>query len=362
MINITSSTKIFVACPAKCITGGPELLHQLVYHLRNDLKINAYLYYFPSWIEKPVPSEYRFYNCPFVKEIKDEKGNILVVPEIIEGIKILKNFTNIQKIIWWLSIDNFVLSYINSDSKFKYSFFIFFRILNKIARNTFYKDNIFDINEIILKRFLHNRDLYLKLFKIINIQTVSLNLCQSYYAMNFLKNYGVNKIAYLSDYLNKEFLLQNFEIDSKKDIVAFNPKKGRSFTHKIIAITPDISFKPIENMTQDKVIELLRKAKIYIDFGNHPGRDRLPREAAILGCCVITGKRGAAKYFEDVSIPEEYKFEDKEENIPLIVQKIKECLGKFEEKTKDFDYYRETIRKEPQKFLKDLRKIIKKIK
>jgi len=34
----------------------------------------------------------------------------------------------------------------------------------------------------------------------------------------------------------------------------------------------------------------------------------------------------SAKYIEDVPIPEEYKFEDKEENIPLIVEKIKDCF------------------------------------
>ncbi len=48
----------------------------------------------------------------------------------------------------------------------------------------------------------------------------------------------------------------------------------------------------------------------------------MSKEAAILGYCVITGKRKKriTKYFRDVSIPEEYKFED-EEDIPVIVEK-----------------------------------------
>jgi len=65
-------------------------------------------------------------------------------------------------------------------------------------------------------------------------------------------------------------------------------------------------------MPREEVIKLLQKAKVYIDFDYHPRKDRLPREAAILGCCVITRKRGSAKFFEDVPIPDEYKFEDKE--------------------------------------------------
>ncbi|MGC8677909.1 MAG: hypothetical protein ACP5UF_06830 [Hydrogenobaculum sp.] len=93
-------------------------------------------------------------------------------------------------------------------------------------------------------------------------------------------------------------------------------------------------------MTRDQVIETLQKAKVYIDFGNHPGKDRIPREAAILGCCVITGKRGSATFFEDVPIPEEYK---------------------FEERYQDFNYYRQVIRNEPTKFLENLKKIFVKV-
>jgi hypothetical protein len=114
-------------------------------------------------------------------------------------------------------------------------------------------------------------------------------------------------------------------------------------------------------MPREEVIKLLQKAKVYIDFGHHPGKDRLPREAAILGCCVITGKRGSAKFFEDVPIPDEYKFEDKEESIPEIIDKIKDCFENYEERYKDFEYYRQFIKNEPQKFIEDLRKIFVKV-
>jgi hypothetical protein len=114
-------------------------------------------------------------------------------------------------------------------------------------------------------------------------------------------------------------------------------------------------------MTKEEIIKTLQRAKVYIDFGNHPGKDRIPREAAILGCCVITGKRGSAAFFEDVPIPDEYKFEDKEENIPKIIEKIKDCFRNFEERYKDFEYCREVIRNEPQKFVEDIKKIFVKV-
>lgn len=122
------------------------------------------------------------------------------------------------------------------------------------------------------------------------------------------------------------------------------------------------NFVPIENMKREEVIQLLQRAKIYIDFGSHPGKDRIPREAAVLECCVITGKRGSAKYRRDINIPEKYKFEEKDENIPYIISLIKECFANYEEKLEDFCEYRAQIYKEKEKFKEDLKGIFVKVK
>ena len=53
----------------------------------------------------------------------------------------------------------------------------------------------------------------------------------------------------------------------------------------------------------------MMESKVYIDFGNHLGKDRIPREVAS-GCCIITGKTGADKYKEDVYIGEKFKFDE----------------------------------------------------
>ena len=110
-------------------------------------------------------------------------------------------------------------------------------------------------------------------------------------------------------------------------------------------------------MSRTQMIETLQRAKVYIDFGNHPGKDRIPREAAILGCCVITGKRGSAAFYEDVPISDEYKFDDKDENIYRIIHRVRDCLENYAERDKDFEHYRRVIRDEPSKFIADLRKI-----
>lgn len=176
-----------------------------------------------------------------------------------------------------------------------------------------------------------------------------------------MESKGLLPLFYLSEYLNEDFLKSQTDLSHKQNIVVYNPKKGYSFTRKVIKRAKDIEFVPIINMTRQQVVETLQKAKVYIDFGNHPGKDRIPREAAILGCCVITGKRGSAAFYEDVPIPEEYKFDDKYENISEIINKVKDCFENFDNRYKDFDHYREVIKQEPQKFVEDLKKIFVKV-
>ena len=118
-----------------------------------------------------------------------------------------------------------------------------------------------------------------------------------------------------------------------------------------------IEFLPLENMTPDEVAEACLSSKVYIDFGNHPGKDRFPREAATLGCVVITGRKGAANFYDDVRIKDEYKFEDKDENIENIIEKIKECFEKYDEKINEFKEYREMICGEEKKFQEDIEEI-----
>jgi len=62
MIKIYPETKVYIACPANIATGGPELLHQLCYHLRSDMRINAIMYYFGY--NKKI-------NHPFIQNMKN---------------------------------------------------------------------------------------------------------------------------------------------------------------------------------------------------------------------------------------------------------------------------------------------------
>jgi len=359
-VEIYSDTKIYVVCPANEATGGPELLHQFVYHLRKELNINAFMYYHnfnKNKFSTPVHPEYEIYNNPYVIEIpkeEDDEKNILIAPEVKCGLSLLVNFKKIKRGVWILSVDNYYLS------KLTIRDYFIPRIVNKISKILFKKPLLnFDItSQEVLNKLIERYDYRTDpLLKLANFYMVN-----SYRGLKWFSD--LDPLYYLPDYyVNIRFIEESCKLNlkNKKNIVAYNPKKGYLFIKKIIKFANSIKFTPIENMTREDVIDLLKEVKVYIDFGHFPGPERIPKEAAILGCCVITGKRGSAAFFEDVPIPAEYKFEDKEENIPKIIDKIKDCFENFEERHKDFEYYRQIIKNGPQKFVEDLKKIFVKV-
>jgi len=196
--------------------------------------------------------------------------------------------------------------------------------------------------------FDREKDALGALTKVDNCSTF--HLVQSEYARDFLlKNYiSDDKILHLSDYINQAYFTDIEENYSKEkqDIVLYNPKKGKEFVDKLIESAPEINWVAIKNMTTLDVVKLMRRAKVYIDFGNHPGKDRIPREAATGGCIVITGEKGSAAFDEDVPIPDRYKLDENKTTKEDIIETIRYALTNYEEEHKLFDYYRNIISEE----------------
>lgn len=309
--------KIFVCCIAHRYTGGPTLAHQLCYKLRN-FGHNAFMFYYFCKEQDPVNINYKKYNLPYVDKIEDCEANIVITPET--NVNLLRKIHHATKVIWWMSVDNYFKSL-------------------KSKRNL-----LFDLGGIWRYNILR-KDIF--------------HFAQSHYALAFLEKQGIsaNRIFYLSDYLDREFIKYSSVSFPKSNLVLYNPKKGFEFTQKIISNSLDLNWIPLENLTPQQLIECLRKSKLYIDFGNHPGKDRIPREAVISGCCLITGKRGSAKFMEDVYIPEMFKFEDKVSNIPSIVQLIRSILANYEDYLCYFEEYKRRIINEEEAFNQSVKDI-----
>lgn len=321
-ITVFDNTTVYVPCPASHATGGTELLHQFVHALRQQ-QVNAYIYYYRIKEDlDPIHPQFRKYVTDYATEIVDAPHNILVVPET--RTEYLFKYKHIRKVIWWLSVD----------------FFYDYADVDRIST---------------LKKMLG----ITKRFNIRHPERtpVDLHLVQSKYAAEHLEKNHITRYEYLSDYLNAAFLQASTGTEEKKNRVLYNPKKGFEFTKKIIDQSPDLDWFPLINLTPDQVAEVCRTSKLYIDFGHHPGKDRFPREAAISGCCIITGRKGAAANTEDIPIPEQYKFADKDEEIPAIIRQIRYCLENFEQSRHQFDAYRTSIRQQEKEFNEQLSRI-----
>jgi hypothetical protein len=334
MLNLTQNNRVYIVCLANFATGGPELLHQLAFKLR-VMGLDAFMYYFNAGEENPVHSNYRHYNVPFETSIPNNPDIWLVFAETQLDLLSKKEWSQCHKIVWWLSIDNYFVVLQNSQKS----------LLSKI--NTFLRGRNVTPGVPSLKKLLTDQSIY--------------HLAQSAYALDFLKRNQFKNTVYLSDFISDIFIENACKtvLFDKKDQVLYNPKKGLDFTQKLMAAAPDICWIPLENMSPQQVAKTLAQSKVYIDFGNHPGKDRFPREAALMGCCIITGRKGSAAFVEDVPIAETYKFADEDQSIPDIITRIRTCFTEFSTCIQDFSSYVAKIKAEEMAFEQDIKKVFK---
>lgn len=336
-------SKVFVYLPGRIPCGGAELAHQLVDYLRNHEK-NAFMVYGDDQTEgkaHPVMECYSKYNIATSIHIEDSAENVLVLPETAYGMA--KRYTNIQIACWWMSVDNFVQSELHYHH-YQWS-----------AQKTAYQNIRKWIHVVLLHLPIPAFDI---LYYLRKEQHRVIHMYQSQYACEYIKAHNLGRSYPLSDYINME-LLPGEPIDKskKEDIILYNPRKGLEFTKKIIQTLPEYKFVALQGMNRTELNEVFDKAKIYIDFGSFPGKDRLPREAVMHDCCIITGKLGASAYHEDVPIADKYKFDTIDDNLHAIGERIREVINDYESMNADFESYRTIVRGEQKVFYKEIEEI-----
>ncbi len=319
---------IYILSSTHAATGGTELLQQLCFQL-NCNEIPAAMYYTEKYNDSKVKGKFdKMYHNPFTNEIGDKAIAVVPETEFDSFQKIKDKFEDVY--IWWLSVDNYYGS-------------------GRIKTN-FYRN--------LYRRIKHNRNL--KLFR------SSYHCVQSEYARLYLINeIGINKekIYYLSDYINDEYLRnRDIELSNKEDIILYNPKKGYEFTRRLINAMPEYNWLPLENMNNQEMVNAFTKAKLYVDFGNHPGKDRIPREAAMFYCCIITGRKGAANNDEDIPILAKYKIDEDKSEIDAVKKVIEETVYNYENQLSDFHTYREKILSEKKLFIENVKHLFGKYK
>ncbi len=332
---------IYVNCPDSGTTGGYELLHQLVYKLNKIQENSAVIYYtnLPANGGHPTPDIYMKYtNGIYAKSIKDESESVLILPETYTNY--INNFKRIKIVVWWMSVDNFFISIdiINSKKKITYKDYVkgkkymLYKLLNYINIKT---------NEKLYDPF-HINSLYNK--------NIILHTYQSEYARLFLVEKSLIPVLPLSDFLNVDFLSKEIKTEIRRNVILYNPKKGSQITKSVMDLMPGYKWIALEGLSSIEMKDLMQKSKIYVDFGSHPGKDRIPREAAINGCVVVTNKKGAAGNLLDIPINDQYKFVNPLEEIVDLMNLIDDVFANFQKHSSNFKYYRQKIKNEEELF------------
>jgi hypothetical protein len=318
----TKYSMVLVACPGNAMTAGPEALHQLVADL-NRLGQPASIVYFPFGKKFDTPAPYLKYQA-LVSLYEDNENELIIFPEIVTtfALKVKKA----KAAIWWMSVNNYTCNRYGNPLRDK------FRYFKNFVRG------LRPLNGIKSLRHLDH-------------------FAQSYYALDFLKFHQITG-QLLSDsipvyssisYLNSVSQLSRSSV--RKNVVLYNPHKGK----RIISILKNYyshwEFSPLEGFNREQLAEKFLNSKIYIDFGHHPGKDRLPREAAIHGCCVITGLLGSAENDFDVNIPKKFKLDQNSKGfISDFGHLTEDIFVNFESNTTSFANYRDSISNEQVAF------------
>lgn len=287
--------KVYVNIPADAVCGGCEALFQLVDAINTSGGYASIIW--DRSVPNPVPSKYSHYKLKYGGPIEDDPDNWVIYPEV--WTKQIHNFKNMKKGIWWLSVDN--------------------------NHNNFTEWSNNDITHFY----------------------------QSQYALDYIINNGGSQYRPLFDYISDKYITRDIDNNLKQNIVCYNPAKGKLITNEIIRLNPDIKFVPLVSMSEDQIINTLLMSKVYIDFGHHPGKDRIPRESASLNNCVITSVQGAAKNNIDIPINKKYKSED----VINVGNLIKECFNNFETCLTDFLDYKNIIKKQKEEFINQAKEI-----
>ncbi len=322
---------IYIVARGDSISGGSESLHQAASMLRQK-GFDARMHYVEPEVTEG-PQKFSGYEVRVSEYISDDEHNVLVVPETLTYF--LHSFKRIRKVIWWLSVDFYeqynAHEYINRRLKE--------RNWPSICWPVQWLGSYLKGSPELISYNFKDRGEYLHLYN-----------CE--YAYQYITAQGVvpEKTMYICGPINQEF----FEVadadkrTKKENIVLYNPQKGGQFTDKIINRAKEqkvnAQFVAIHDMSTDDVAALMKRAKIYIDFGFFPGPERIPREAVLMGCNIITSMKGSAANSIDVPIPMEFKFEDNDENIECIITVIKDMLQYYEKYYPSFESYRHKVR------------------
>lgn len=310
----------------RSFTGGPMAIHQAASRV-NKLDGQASIMYVRGgrksvsekdgqvrtnlsfFSHRSVDMRLKQYNVPMSKIVP--KSCHFIVPESMPYLasQLLElGCSNVY--IWWLSVDNFPLSQLNLLS-----------------------------SQLLMRACTH--------------------LCQSVYARDFVANQGGQKLEMLSDFTDIGDLGDPLTADARKFDIAYLPSKASGAEAALDQLKKNFKVVALKSMSRDQIKETLKQSKIFLDFGHHPGKDRVPREAALCGAIPVVRHQGAAAVYEDVPLPDELLVDtDCFFNLDDLQAKITGILNDEPKWQEELAGYRDWIKDEERRFNGEIKNLV----
>ena len=331
------------------VSGGAETLHQLC-STAKSLGAQAYIVYFPLNPDTvdSLPERFLEYDIEVAQAIEDAQDCLCIVTEGMAAYFPFSRFRQIRFAFVWLSYD-FVSPKTSHRKSITHGLphphiaWLFFQIKALLFHpRSCIKESL---RLVPWKRFRSG-----------------INFCNCYYAYRELVRHGVKgPIGRLIGPVSDSFVSPTKS--KKEDVVCFGVAKDSGFYKRILreyeeSYPGSVEFISICGMTKSEVKAMLSRAKVYFDFGFFPGPERIPREAVLLGCNIVTGKYGAAGNPHDVPIPDKYKFAAPQKNYPQIVMTIHELVVNYELHFPEYNEYRRLAIAQVDSFIGDVSRLL----
>lgn len=324
--------RFYIFTPADVCSGGPEALHQLAYYMRK-LGMEAYTVYYTylGFPEAQTIERYKQYEVEAAAfdEIEDVDGNYVIAPENAPWC--LNSFKKAQKCIWWLSVAYNEVKEGAGKEK-----------LIRLKRKVFHQD---------VSNYRH----------VVYDLGKCMHLCGSKYAyLEVEKRLSKGSVEYMVEPISLDFLrISNTDLPTEReDLVLYNPAKPSKIMKELLE-RGKFKYVPLKGFTPEGLAEMYKKAKLYVDFGEFGGPERMPKEAVYYGCNILVANHNAAANDFDVAIPQKYKVDDNE-TAEQIEKRIDDMLANYEVQNVDFLPFKQKVEGLEGNFMSQLENIFMK--
>lgn len=328
-MKLSKVERFYIFTPANVCSGGPEALHQLAFYMR-QLGMEAYTVYyeFTGFPDVRPMERYEQYQVAVTKydDVRDEEGSCVIAPENAPWC--LNGFWEAQKCIWWLGLS-----------------------AAKMERGTLKEQLAFKKRKMLGQSLLNYRHVGFDLHR-------TWHLCGSKYAYEYVRKcFPRSVVEYMVEPISLDFLRlgnANQSMD-RENMVLYYPVEPSDLMSELLD-RGRFEYVPLKGYTPQGLAEMYKKAKLYVDFGDFGGPERMPKEATYFGCNILVSNHNAASNDFDVAIPTMYKVGD-DETAGQVEERIAEMLENYKVQNADFLPFKTKIEQLENGFIEQLKKL-----